>query len=99
LPAEGEGTVSFIPDKKYHPDNDLPEDKNTKGCKGYRDKDGNVWVKGKLRQHGSSKTHTETFEWDVILNHNGWKVRFKDVAKNCRSGKYINVSSKGVITH
>ena len=66
---------------------------------GYRDRDGNFWVKGKLRQHGSSKTHTETFEWDVILNHNGWKVRFKDVAKNGRGGKYINVSSKGEITH
>ncbi len=98
LPVD-EGKVRFIPPKNYYPSKKLEKKENSK-LYGYEDADGNFWVKGPVRKHGSSldRKEGETFEWDVILG-NAWKAKFKDVAKNGRNGKYINVSSKGEITH
>jgi len=79
-----EGRIRFVPDEKYNPSMPLPKNE-----KGYKDKFGNVWVKG------PSRTHGETFEWDVQLSEKG-KLQLGWAS---RDGKHLNVSLKGHMRH
>ncbi len=79
------GRIRFVPPHNYKPSNPFRRGPNN----GYYDRFDNEWVKG------PSRTHGESFEWDVQLSplgklHLGWIADGKD---------HINVSLKGKITH
>jgi hypothetical protein len=79
------GKIRFVPSKDWNPGQQLKRGPNN----GYYDKFGNEWTKG------PSRTPGESFEWDVQLGRNAspW---MKDLS---RSGRHVNVSPKGRITH
>jgi len=78
------GKIRFVPPKNFNPSIDLSSVK-----KGFVDKFGNVW------QKGPSRTLGEPFEWDVQLSSKGKSM----LGWLSKSGKHINVSLKGRITH
>jgi hypothetical protein len=83
------GKVRYIPPENYDPIVPLPKKGKTGG---YLDRHGNEWVKGPSRRLG------DKFEWDVRLSTTGYS-HFKDFSHINGSCPYINVSSKGHITH
>ena len=83
LPTQG--LMRYVPDKCYDPANPLPR---THGRGGYIDRFDNVWLKGPARGEQAG------FEWDVQLSKRG-----KKMLEWTNPGDYINVSTKGEITH
>ncbi len=87
LPNRG-GLIRYIPPKVCL-NQGLPISR-ANGQIGFKDKFGNVWVKG------PSRTANEEFEWDVQLAKKN-KNRMKSLAAN--DGNHVNVSLKGIVTH
>ncbi len=86
LPTKGK--IRYVPPKKFRPTHDLPI-KHTSRGEGFVDRLGNVWVEGR------SITPGENIEWDVQLSKRGKKM----LGWASKSGKHINISLKGKITH
>jgi len=84
LPVKGK--IRYVPPKKLHTTNGLP---SVKANDGFKDRFGNEWFRG------PSRTIGEDFEWDVQLSSQG-KAQLGWASK---SGKHVNVSLKGRITH
>jgi len=83
LPTKGK--IRYVPPKKWHPGQDLPRGPNG----GIMDRNNNEWLKG------PSRTKGQHFEWDVQLSRTG-KSQLGHLSK---SGRHINVSLDGRVTH
>ncbi len=86
LPTKGK--IRFVPSKSNLDIGKITY-KIINGAKNFTDKFGNIW------QAGRSITAGENIEWDVQLFRQG----IQQLGWASRSGKHINVSLKGIITH
>jgi hypothetical protein len=88
LPTKGK--IRFVPSKKDILSRKISQS-SLNGGRGFLDKFGNVWTRGESR----SLRFGERFEWDVQLSSRG-KAMLGWLSK---SGKHLNVSLKGRVTH
>jgi hypothetical protein len=87
LPTRGK--IRYVPPKDCHASEDLPRVMLPGKRNGYRDRFGNIWVKG------NSRTAGEPFEWDVQLSDQGKK----QLGWMTRDNTHLNVSLNGRVTH
>ncbi len=87
LPTKGK--LRYVPPKKFHIANGLPEKRLPDGGTGFIDRFGNVWVQGESRTKGHAH------EWDVQLSKQG----IQQVGWMTRDNTHLNVSLDGRVTH
>ena len=87
LPTKGK--LRYVPPKKFHIANGLPEKRLPDGGTGFIDRFGNVWVQGESRTKG------QAHEWDVQLSRQG----IQQVGWMTRDNTHLNVSLDGRVTH
>ena len=83
------GKIRYVPQKNFNLGDGLPRVAGLGRRRAFKDRFGNIW------QEGPSRTAGETIEWDVQLSRQGKQ----QLGWASKSGKYINVSLKGRITH
>ncbi len=87
LPTKGK--LRYVPPKKFHIADGLPEKRLADGGTGFIDRFGNVWVQG------VSRTKGQPHEWDVQLSKQG----IQQVGWMTRDNSHLNVSLDGRVTH
>jgi hypothetical protein len=87
LPIKGK--LRYVPPKKLHVTEGLPQVVWHDRRRGFLDRFGNVWLKGESRTQGHD------FEWDVQLSKQGKQ----QVGWMTRDNSHLNVSLDGRVTH
>jgi hypothetical protein len=87
LPTKGK--LRYVPPKKLHVSEGLPQVVWHDRRRGFVDRFGNVWLKGESRTQGHD------FEWDVQLSKQG----IQQVGWMTRDNSHLNVSLDGRVTH